>query len=84
MKCEGTTEIDADKTTTELGAPYQLKGILDMYRAQNPRYYLHYFRLYVNYYFFFKSVLTLEQDSDEISKNKSKNTKEPQDSDRAS
>ena len=35
MKCEGVVTIDAKCTTNELSAPYQLKGILDMYKSQN-------------------------------------------------
>ena len=34
MKCEGVMEIDSRGTTSDLSSPYQLKGILDMYRAQ--------------------------------------------------
>ena len=35
MKCEGEVFIDNKSTTNDLSAPYQLKGILDMYKSQN-------------------------------------------------
>ena len=35
MKCEGVVVIDSRGTTNDLSSPYQLKGILDMYKSQN-------------------------------------------------